>query len=81
MYKNITALHVSIDSSNLSVSTQISAPWNLLQGEGESELAARFEVRSSSNQSAQGKFLLAIEVHSAGIMDSLISFKKEIETP
>lgn len=41
--QDIAALHVSIDSSNPSVSTQITALRNLLQGGGKGELAARFE--------------------------------------
>ena len=41
--QDIAALHVSIDSSNPSVSTQISVLRNLLQGGGKGELAARFE--------------------------------------
>ena len=41
--QEIAALHVSIDSSKPSVSTQISALRGLLQGEGKGELAARFE--------------------------------------
>lgn len=41
--QDIAALHVSIDSSNPSVSTQIAALRNLLQGGGKGELAARFE--------------------------------------
>jgi hypothetical protein len=41
--QDIAALHVSIDSSNPSVSTQITALRNLLRGGGKGELAARFE--------------------------------------
>ena len=41
--QDIAALHVSIDSSNPSVSTHIAALRNLLQGGGNGELAARFE--------------------------------------
>ena len=41
--QDIAALHVSIDSSKPSVSTQISALRNLLRGGGKGELAARFE--------------------------------------
>ena len=41
--QEIAALHVSIDSSKPSVSTQISALRSLLQEEGKGELAARFE--------------------------------------
>jgi hypothetical protein len=41
--QDIAALHVRIDSSKPSVSTQIAALRNLLQGGGNGELAARFE--------------------------------------
>ena len=41
--QDVAALHVLIDSSNPSVSTQIAALRNLLQGGGKGELAARFE--------------------------------------
>jgi hypothetical protein len=42
--QDIAALDVSIDSSSPSVSTQITALRNLLQGGGKGELAARFEI-------------------------------------
>ena len=41
--QDIAALHVSIDSSSPSVSTQITTLRNLLRGGGKGELAARFE--------------------------------------
>ena len=41
--QEIVALHVTIDSSTTSVSTQIAALRNLLQGGGKGELAARLE--------------------------------------
>lgn len=41
--QDVAALHVSIDSSSPSVSTQIAALQNLLQGGGKGQLAARFE--------------------------------------
>jgi imidazolonepropionase-like amidohydrolase len=72
--QDIVALHVTIDSSTTSVSTQIAALRNLLQGGGKGELAARFE------DVVQGKLPLVIQVHSADIMASLINLKKEIET-
>ena len=64
--QDVAALHVSIDSSNPSVSTQIATLRNLLQGGGKGELAARFEdvvqvskylfflVRSSSDYPSSG---------------------------
>lgn len=41
--QDIAALHITIDSHKPSVSTQIAALRNLLQGGGEGELATRFE--------------------------------------
>lgn len=41
--QDIAALHVTIDSSQPSVSTQITALRTLLQGGAKGELAARFE--------------------------------------
>lgn len=41
--QEVAALHVAIDSSEPSVSTQIAALRNLLQGGAKGELAARFK--------------------------------------
>lgn len=41
--QDITALHVSIDSTKPSVSTQVAALRNLLNGGGEGELKAHFK--------------------------------------
>ena len=89
--QDIAALHVSIDSSNPSVSTHIAALRNLLQGGGKGELAARFEdvvqvnifffgVTFLLTICAQWNLPLVIEVHSADIIATLINLKKEIET-
>ncbi|KAF8974242.1 carbohydrate esterase family 9 protein [Flammula alnicola] len=71
--QDVTALHITIDSSSPSVSTHIAALRNLLQGGGEGELGAHFE------SVVQGTLPLVIEVQSADIMATLINLKKETE--
>ncbi|KAF8973204.1 carbohydrate esterase family 9 protein [Flammula alnicola] len=71
--QDVTALHITIDSSSPSVSTHIAALRTLLQGTGEGELGARFQ------DVIHGALPIVIQVQSADIMASLISLKKEIE--
>ncbi|KAG6849988.1 hypothetical protein H0H93_002778 [Arthromyces matolae] len=71
--RDITALHVAVDDSSISISTQIATLRRLLLGEGGGELGERFvEV-------AQGMLPLVVRVHSADVMASLIKLKKETE--
>ncbi|KAF8161153.1 carbohydrate esterase family 9 protein [Crassisporium funariophilum] len=72
--QDVVALHVNIDSSTPSVSTQIAALRSLLQGESEGKLGAHFK------DVVQGKLPLVIQVQSADIMASLIALKREIQS-
>ncbi|RDB24983.1 Imidazolonepropionase [Hypsizygus marmoreus] len=72
--QKIAALHVAINPSSPSTSTQIAALRRLLLGNGEGELALRFK------DVVQGKLPLVVAVQSADIMASLIRLKQEIES-
>ncbi|KDR75829.1 hypothetical protein GALMADRAFT_248549 [Galerina marginata CBS 339.88] len=69
----ITAMHITIDSSSPSVGTHIAVLRSLLNGEGERELGIQFK------NIMQGRLPLVIQVQSADIMASLITLKKEAE--
>ncbi|KAH9474485.1 hypothetical protein JR316_0012944 [Psilocybe cubensis] len=69
-----TALHVSVGSSAISVSTQIGVLRSLLHGEGKGNLGASF------SRVIEGQIPLVIQVNNADIMASLIDLKREVET-
>ncbi|KAG6891465.1 hypothetical protein C0992_006196 [Termitomyces sp. T32_za158] len=71
--QDVSALHVAVGDSSVSISTQIAALRRLLLGKGQGELGERFlEV-------AEGRLPLVIRVQSADVMTSLIKLKKEVE--
>uniref|UniRef100_A0A8H8CNE4 Amidohydrolase-related domain-containing protein n=1 Tax=Psilocybe cubensis TaxID=181762 RepID=A0A8H8CNE4_PSICU len=71
--QDFTALHISIDSTKPSVSTQIAALRRLLNGGGEGELKDLFA------DVVKGNLPLVIQVQSADTMASLINLKFETE--
>ncbi|KAJ2918066.1 hypothetical protein MD484_g2411, partial [Candolleomyces efflorescens] len=72
--QDITGLHVSIESSNPSISTQIAALRNLLFDHGEGELKRVFR------QVVKGELPLVIQVQSADVIASIIQLKAEVES-
>ncbi|PPQ63486.1 hypothetical protein CVT24_005143 [Panaeolus cyanescens] len=71
--QEVTSLHIEIDSSKASISTQIGALRSLLSGGAKGSQMVFFE------QVADGKLPLVIQVQSADIMATLISIKREVE--
>jgi imidazolonepropionase-like amidohydrolase len=67
------AFHVSIGTSDTSISTQIATLRHLLLGGGKGALAAQFQ------RILEGKLPLVVDVHSADIMASVIQLKAEVE--
>ncbi|KAF6761228.1 hypothetical protein DFP72DRAFT_959128 [Ephemerocybe angulata] len=72
--QDVTAIHVTVDSGDSSISTQIAALRNLLYGHGEGEIKQAF------HDVVEGRIPLVIKVHSADIMASLIQLKEEVES-